>query len=360
MITERVNRNNTEQILSTMLERLEQKLQRMQFQQKQQRAFLEDLASLMKDGVPAGQAIETIADISSGVVKDVADHITRSLEQGKQLADGMQAWFERSTVEIIRAGENSGTLDQTITSALESLSQKSSAMGSLINSLVYPLTVFIAALGMAVFVKDSVLLNFTKIKPLAEWPAMGQNMFALAMFVEHWWWFVILVLAVLIVFIAKVFQHLTGDYRVMLDKLPIASMYRDQVAAQFMETLGLLMANGVTLKTALAIIHKEASPYLTWHLLMMEFRLGGGKENIAEVLDTQLIKESDLVRLKVVARGKGFEHALISLGRQANLRNTKVIDMVGKVLGGVILAAGAGIAAMMVFGIYTVGSAVAG
>jgi type II secretory pathway component PulF len=342
-----------------MLEGFEKKIQRMQFGAKQQKAFLEDLASLMKDGVPAAQAVDTIAKISSGIVQEVAGRLMHAFSEGHQLADGMQGWFARATVEIIRAGENSGTLDKTISSALESLSQQSSAVGGLINSMLYPLTVLIAALGMAVFVKNSVLINFTEIKPLAEWPSTGQNMYALAMFVQHWWWFVILVLVFGGLGLAKLLRYLTGDWRVMIDSLPVISLYRDSVAAQFMETVGMLIENGVTLKKALTIMHKDASPYLTWHLLMMEFRLGGGKENIADVIDTHLIKESDLVRLRVVARGKGFEHALISLGRQASQRNTKVVDLIGKILGGMVLAGGAGIAAMMVFGIYTVGSAVA-
>ncbi len=343
-----------------MLERIQEKRQRMQFGMNQQRAFLEDLSSLTKDGVPASQAVDTIAKISSGVVQEVAQRVMRALAQGKQLADGMHGWFSRPIIEIIRAGEDSGTLDKTIQSALESLTQKSSSLGSLLSSLVYPLTVFIAALGMTVFVKNSVLVNFIEIKPLAEWPATGQTMYAFANFVQYWWWFVVVVLVVGCFAYAKLLQHMTGDVRRTMDKIPPVSLYRDGIAAQFMETLGMLIENGVSLKQALSILHRDASAYLTWHLLMMEFRLGGGKENIADVLDTQLIKESDLVRLRVVARGKGFEHALISLGRQASQRNTRVVDMIGKVLGGIVLAAGAGIAAMMVFGIYTVGSAVAG
>ena len=343
-----------------MFSGVEQKLQQLQFGAKAQRAFLEDLLSLMRDGVPVGQAVDTISQISSGLNKEVALHIMRRLSQGKQLADGMRLWFSRATIEIIRAGESSGTLEQTMASALESLGQQSSAVGGLVSAMVYPLTVFVAALAMVVFVKNSVLVNFLQIKPLSVWPAMGKNMYLLAVLVEQWWWLVLLVVACVAVSLIKMFQHLTGDLRLMLDNVPGWSLYRDMNAAKFMETLGLLIANGVALKKALTIMYKDASPYLTWHLLMMEFRLGSGKENIADVLDTQLIKESDLVRLKVVARGKGFEQALISLGRQANLRNTKVIDLIGKVVGGTILASAAGIAAMMVFGIYTVGSTVAG
>ena len=102
----------------------------------------------MRDGVPVGQAVDTISQISSGLNKEVALHIMRRLSQGKQLADGMRLWFSRATIEIIRAGESSGTLEQTMASALESLGQQSSAVGGLVSAMVYPLTVFVAALAM--------------------------------------------------------------------------------------------------------------------------------------------------------------------------------------------------------------------
>ena len=105
---------------------------------------------------------------------------------------------------------------------------------------------------------------------------------------------------------------------------------------------------------------REASPYIAWHLFVMDMRLGGGRENIADVFDTGLIQKTDIVRLKVIARGKGFEHALIRLGSHAQEQNQRKITLTGKILGGLLLAVGAGFAAFMVFAIYGVGSFLGG
>ena len=123
-----------------------------------------------------------------------------------------------------------------------------------------------------------------------------------------------------------------------------------------METLGLLLTNGIVLKRALALMQHQASPYLKWHLLLMEFRLSGGRDNIADVLETGLINPSTILRLKVIAKGKGFEQALVRLGRLTGEQNMKRISVVAKIAGGVLLTCGAAFAGFIIFAVYSVGS----
>lgn len=329
------------------------------FSHAKQKAFLEDLSTLVEDGVPVSQAIETIRQVSDGITERVATRITNSLAQGKQLADGMQSWFSRPLVETIRAGEISGTLAKTLKTAAYSFSQQTDAIKSFLTTLIYPLLVLTAAFLLIVFIKHSVLDSFAAIQPIAQWPDIGQDLYRLGFLIEHWWWLAILLVVMLIYFTFYFLQQFTGDMRSRIDNILILSLYRDMTAARFMETLGLLISNGVVLKKALSIMHREAAPYLSWHILKMEFRLSGGKENMADVLDTKLIHRNDIVRLRIVAKSKGFEQALIHLGQQANKRVTKTIVLAGKISGGLLLMFGALMAATVVFGIYSVGSSIA-
>lgn len=342
-----------------MFDVLKKRIRYGYFSREKQKAFLEDLSTLVADGVPASQAIETIRQVSDGITERVAMSISRSLSQGKGLADGMQGWFSRPLVEIIRAGETSGTLEKTLKAAAESFTQQTDAMKSFLGTLAYPLLVLTAAFLMIVFIKHSVLDSFAAIRPIAEWPDVGQSLYRLGFLTERYWWLVLLLIGFIVFMLARLLQQFTGEWRTRLDELPLISLYRDMAAARFMETLGLLISNGVVLKTALSIMHREAAPYLSWHILKMEFSLSGGKENIADVLDTKLISHADIVRLRTVAKSSGFEHALLSLGKQANRRAAKAITITGKISGGLLLFLGAIMAASMVFGIYSVGSSIA-
>ena len=340
-------------------ERLRQRWIAVQFSRKQQLSFLEDLNSLVRDGVSVSQAIDTIREISTGITKQIATHISTYLAQGQLLADGMRNYFYQPIVEIIRAGENSGTLPSTLESAIQSLSRQSRAIFSFINSIAYPCAVIVLALAVTVFIKNSVLENFIKIKPIEQWPSVGRFLYDIALFAQHGWLFAILFLFLIIYLIQMLLRNFTRKSRHFLDNLPLLSLYRDTVAARFMETLGLLLSNGITIKQALSILQTNTTPYLSWHLMMMEFRLSGGLDNIADVLNTQLIRKSDLIRLRVVVKGKGFQYALVSLGRQAAQRANRLIAITGKIMGIMLLMIGAFLAATLILGIYTVGSSIA-
>lgn len=345
--------------MADIIESLPPKFQPWFFTRSQQQVFLEDLSTLVEDGVPANQAVQTIAGIAHGPVKLVANNILVKIAEGKMLADGMQGWFSQPIVEIIRAGEEGGTLAENMVAAARSLSQQVTGFSSIISSILYPLTVLIMGLVVAVFVKHSVFVNFATIKPASEWPANGQTLLAVATFFENWWWLVIILIIAFFALMVRLMSELTGPTRKTMDNIPIFSLYRDLTAAQFMEVLGLLITNGIILKRALVIIRAKANHYLAWHIYQMELRLSGGRDNIAEVIDTGLINQADILRLRVIAQGKGFEHALIRLGRLSADRAAKNIERVGRLVGFALLGLGAGWAAFMVFAIYGVGSFVA-
>ena len=332
---------------------------RLQFAKKQQQAFLEDLCSLIDDGVTVSAAVDTIKQISKGIIQEVATTISTAIAEGKLLADGMQQWFSPTIVEIVRAGETSGTLSTALRSAVESFQRSVDVISVIINSMLYPVIVFLLSLVMTVIIKDTVLTNFASIKPVSQWPSVGQNLFQIGSIVQVWWWFILIVLILLGIGIRYVLQQYTAELRYRIDKVPLLSLYRSAVAARFMETLGLLIHNGVVLKKALQVMHDGSCPYLKSHLVKMEYRLSGGKDNIADVLDTHLIRDSDLIRLRVVAKGKGFADALVSLGRRSYVHNAEMLKFSGKILGVVLLTLSAMVAATIVLGIYAVGSVIA-
>lgn len=331
----------------------------LQFWPKHQQTVLADIYALTQDGVPLIQAIETIEAIHDGIIRKVAHDMSHALSQGHSLASGMEEWYPLTIIEIIRSGEEGGTFSASLESAVKYYEERVFALKMAIQSLVYPIIVILVALTMLVVIKNSVLTNFAAIKPISSWPTVGQQVYALANFIQNWWWFVVFVLLALGVGIYYVLQNVTGSVRYQIDRFPLLSLYRNLVAARFMETLGLLITNGVALKEAFQIIARHAQPYLSWHLMLMEFHLGGGIENMADVLDTALITRNDMLRLRVMAKGKGFDQALVSLGRQALKRYAESVSITVKIIGALLLIAGAMLAGMIVLGIYSVGSSVA-
>lgn len=342
-----------------MLE-IKKRYQKLRFSRKQQLAFLEDISILIKDGVSAPHAIETVQEINkNGPQAYVAKIMLQGIAEGKRISESMEGWFSPTIVEIIRSGEEGGTLVKTMSAAILSLAQQSSALTSFFGSTIYPFTVFFMACGVSIFLKHSVFDSFTLIKPVETWPENGQTLMAAATFLEGWWWLLILIVVGIYVLITQILTKVTGNIRYFIDDIPFLSLYRSYSAASFMETLGLLLMNGVPFKNALSIIQRNATKYVRWHISMMHLLLSEGKENIADVLATNMIQDEDLMRLKVMAKGKGLPQALLNLGGQALKRNTKKLKLSGRLFGGMLLAIDMLLVMFMIFAVYGVGSVLA-
>lgn len=341
------------------INRTAQQLSYALFNANKQRAFLEDLSRLVADGVPATKAIDTIRKTSGGLSRRVATDVMVGLASGQSIAEGMRGWFHENTIEVIRAGEQGGTLVKTLQETAQSLSDQTRAIGAVLAALIYPTIVVSAALMVSVFIKNSIFETFKHIQPIELWPQDGQILYGLANFIESWFWLLILIIILLVIGFIIMLQRYVGEQRNTIDTWPIMSLYRNYVSARFMKTLGLLLANGISLKNSLMIMQQQVGGYLAWHLYNMQLRLGTGRENIADVLDTGLIDEADIVRLKAIAQAKGFEEALADLGqRSADATRLSIIRM-SKVTGGVLLAMGALLAIFMVLSIYSVSASIA-
>src|SRR5690348_11270134 len=205
---------------------------RWEFGTKKQLAFLEDFYLLVNDGIPANRAIEMMAQVTTGITREVAESLSDKIAQGQPLADGMKEWFVPNVVEIIRVGEAGGALAQTLKSAINTLGQQGAAIGALISALIYPLIVITMACIIIVYLNTSVFVQFKAIKPMSEWPDAGLQLVGLADFIQSWWWTVILGVIALIITLKWLMSNYVGDLRPMLDRFPPFSFYKRMVSGR--------------------------------------------------------------------------------------------------------------------------------
>jgi len=335
-------------------------LKKLQFSSQAQLAFLEDLYTLINDGIPANRAIEMLGSVSEGINREVALSIEQKISEGQPLAEGMRDWFSLSVVEIIRIGEEGGALAQTIKSAINALAQKGGTISALLSSILYPLLVFVIACVLILYLNNSIFPQFADIKPISQWPSAGQLMVSLAGIIKKWWWVCIAIVIFIILIFRHVMRNYTGELRPLLDSIPPFTFYKKITAAYVLETLGLLVSSGVVFKNAIKVMQYQANPYLSSHLIMMEHLLGKGKGNIAEVLSTGLITDSDLLRLRVMAEVKGFEHGLIRMGIKGAESTAKTLKLIAKIVGGLLLAMDAGLVILIIQGVYMTGMSLGG
>jgi type II secretory pathway component PulF len=341
--------------LTTAFDSLSLKIKRMQFGAKAQLAFIEDLYTLVSDGIPANRAIEMMTQVSTGITREAALAIAQKIAEGQQLAEGMRGWFSPNIVEIVRVGEEGGALTETLRSAIATLAQKSGAIGAFLQAVTYPFLVIIMACAIIIYVNAEVFKQFKTIKPVERWPEAGRDLITIAQFIQSFWWLAILVIIALVFLFRYAMTNYVGEFRPLLDKFFPFNLYRRFVASRFLETLGLLVSNGVVFKNALRVMEYQANPYLASHLMTMEHLLGMGRGNVADVLSTGLVNEADIMRLRIMAEVKGFEHGLVRMGIRGSEQNAKVLKLITRIFGGILLTIGALLIVIIIRGIYLTG-----
>lgn len=347
----------SEESLKEFGSRIGQFIKHWQFGTKAQLAFLEDLFVLVNDGIPVNRAIEMMAQVSKGLSKEVAQSLAKKIAQGQPLAEGMKDWFAMNVIEIIRVGEAGGALGQTLKSAINMLSQQGVVTSTFIGAISYPLLVITIACIIIIYLNNSVFIQFKAIKPVEQWPEAGIRLIHVANLIESWWWLVILGTVFIIIGTRRVMTHYVGELRPTLDQIPPFTFYRRLAAARVLETLGLLVSNGVVFKSAIKVMQYQANPYVHSHLVTMEHLLSMGKTNIGDVLATGLVTDQDLMRLRVMAEVKGFEHGLIRMGIRGTEQATDTLKAISRLLGGFFLIIGAALIILIVQGIYLTGMA---
>src|SRR4029078_10334607 len=341
--------------LNSIIETVTHGVKRWQFGNKQQLAFLEDLYLLINDGIPANRAVEMMAQVTHGLNREVAQSLSSKIAEGQPLASGMVEWFSPNVVEIVRVGESGGALGQTLKSAINMLAQQGVAIGAFVGAVAYPLLVIAIACIVILYLNNSVFVQFKLIKPIEQWPAAGQRLVFLATIIQEWWWLTIVIVIGTGIVFRRIMTNYIGEFRETLDRFPPFSFYRQLAAARLLETLGLLVANGVVFKSAIKVMQYQANPYVLSHLVKMEHLLSMGKTNIGDVLATGLVTDADLMRLRVMAEVKGFEHGLIRMGIRGTEQATTTLKFIAKIVGGIFLALGGVMIILIVQGIYMTG-----
>ncbi len=121
--------------------------------------FTQELSTLLNAGVPVDRAIGITAELTEhGNFRSLVLDIVRILKGGKSLADSLAAhpkYFSELYINMVRAGEASGSLAQIFERLSEFERTRDDLRGYIISSLIYP-----ALLTLVGIASIFTLLNF--------------------------------------------------------------------------------------------------------------------------------------------------------------------------------------------------------
>ncbi len=224
--------------------------------------FTQQLATLLGAGQPLDRALQILLDLpETDKAKRMLERIRDEVRGGTPLSDALEAeqgTFSRLYVNMVRAGEAGGSLDDTLARLADYLERSAALKSSVINAMIYPAflvgMVLVSLMVLLIYVVPQFAPMFADMN--VEMPLITKIVLAVGSTLQSFWW---LILAA-IVFGAGYLRRqmadpqarLKIDERLLKMKL-VGDIVRKVETARIARTLGTLLKNGVPLLSGLGV-----------------------------------------------------------------------------------------------------------
>jgi general secretion pathway protein F len=220
------------------------------------------LATLLRSGVPLVEALSALIEqVENPQLHGALTQTRDKVNEGTSFADALKAHpklFENLYVNMVAAGEASGTLDVVLARLADHLDSQAQLKSKVMGALFYPAFMALFGVGvitmMMVVVVPKVTAIFADFNQTLPWNTR-LLIFMSDAFVNYWW----LILAGLVTGIYTFVRWISStagrrawDLRML--RTPIVGKLQVMIAtARFSRTLATLLSSGVSLLTALDI-----------------------------------------------------------------------------------------------------------
>ena len=208
-----------------------------------------------------------ISQVPNPLLKKILAQIKESVNEGNSLASSLAKHpkiFSQIYVNMVRAGEESGSLDLVLYRLSELTEHQQALRGRLKAALIYPLFMLLIGALVLFFLITFIVPNITKIfdemhqvLPLPTLILIGTSGF-----LKSFWWLVLGGLGCGALVMRRLIRtpkgrHIWDRFKLVM---PVVGPINTRTAmARFSRTLGSLLQNGVPLLTALGIVKNIVS-----------------------------------------------------------------------------------------------------
>src|SRR3989344_5463564 len=231
--------------------------------QKELMVFFQQLATLIEARVPIVSSLATIGEQSNNrnlrsIIKEMADDI----EDGMPFSEAMEKHpdiFSPLTVNMIKAGEVSGSLQKSVVFVAENIEKNYQLTSKIKGALYFPVFVLVVAFIIGFLVVTFILPKITVlIKDLnVPVPWYTNALIWLGDFMNQYWW---VVLMVIIAGIGGLYYYVRTpagrrEWEQIILKIPvIGTLAQNIYITRFAENLSALLNSGIPVVRALIIV----------------------------------------------------------------------------------------------------------
>lgn len=228
--------------------------------------YLRQYATLIRAGITVVDATHILQQqTSSKPLKKALIDVEEDIRQGVAFSEASARHpkvFPPIFVNMMRAGEASGNIDDTLERLADSMAKQYSLKKKVQSTLTYPAVLLIITLLVSFFLMIFVVPTFVSMfEDLdIELPWITKAVLAISHFLQKYWWLIILGLVGTMLGLRQLYMtnaKLNYHVNVMILKLPIfGPLLQKSVIARMTRTLSSLFSSAVPILQALTIVEK--------------------------------------------------------------------------------------------------------
>jgi type II secretory pathway component PulF len=248
---------------------------------KDREYFSENLALLLKSGIPIGEALDSLTiGIRSRPFKKAIARVKNDVDAGYTLSDALEkaGVVGEQTLALIRLGEASGNLAENLQIAADQEAKRHSFQSKVRSAFIYPAFVItltiIVGLGVAWFLLPRLAATFDQLH--VQLPPVSRAMISFGLFLRDYGVIAVpsgvgaVFLLIYIFFLAPKTKNV--GRRLLLHLPGIGRLIREVEVAQFGYLLGTLINAGLSVTQALRLLADTSTspPYRKFYQFLAD------------------------------------------------------------------------------------------
>jgi type II secretory pathway component PulF len=263
---------------------LDDKLMRMRVSTDMRAQLYDEIAAMLENGKSLNEtlakAYEIACTVGSGARSPKAVmlyELKQATGAGKPFSSALKRWAPMMEYTLIAVGEETGDLLGAFKHVQFMHEKRGELVKTFILKVPYPVLLFVGAGAMLWSMSVEQIPQMLQIAPESEWSGSAWLLIQLAHLTTSYGLYAIAAVVLVITATIVSLSRWTGDLRYRADKFGPWKAYRQVQGAMFMLSYATLVAAGVNQDEALAMLIRNASPYLAERLNAARLGIARGR-----------------------------------------------------------------------------------
>ena len=224
--------------------------------------FSRQLSLMFKSKIPLVSALQSIGEqTKNSAFKEKILSISQEVEGGTPFSQALSSHaklFSPFYVSMVKSGEASGTLSESLTYLADHLEKEYYLSSKIKGAMIYPALIVVVVIGVLVMMMYFVIPNMTKVltETGQELPVLTKVVIGFSNFFRSWGWALLPVVAGLFIGLLRYFK--TDEGKKLKDKfllkIPLIGPFLRMIyLSRFAENLSTLITGGLPVVQALEI-----------------------------------------------------------------------------------------------------------